>query len=184
MECLKQPRGIFFGYEINAFSNHKNLVYVATLSESQSLMRWQLILEGFGPNVQHIAGVDNIVADTLSRLLSTTRDKYEPCTRKYQCCANELFAIVRVENNEYFPPLNILIVQREQKNELRNINSNLSTYILDRGYGCSMQEFDDVKIICHDSKIYAPQSMRILMLYWYHFYLNHLSGSRLAKKIR
>ena len=45
VECLKQFRGIVFGYEINILSDHKNLVYAATLSESQMVMLWQIILE-------------------------------------------------------------------------------------------------------------------------------------------
>ena len=45
VECLKQFRGIIFGYEINVFSDRKNMVYAATLSEYQRVMRWQLILE-------------------------------------------------------------------------------------------------------------------------------------------
>ena len=32
LECLKKLQGIIFGYEINVFSYHKNLVYSATLS--------------------------------------------------------------------------------------------------------------------------------------------------------
>ena len=32
VECHKQFQGIIFGYEINVLSNHKNLVYAATLS--------------------------------------------------------------------------------------------------------------------------------------------------------
>ena len=47
-----------------------------------------------------------------------------------------------------------------------------------------MQELDDIKRICYDSKIYVPQSLRRCVLYWYHFYLNHPGGSRLSKKIR
>ena len=31
VECLKQFRGIIFGYEINVLSDHKNLVYAANL---------------------------------------------------------------------------------------------------------------------------------------------------------
>ena len=111
VESLKQFRGILFFYEINILSYHNNLVYASTLSEYQRVMCWQLILEGFWPNIWHIAGVDNIGADTLSRFLSTPSDNYEPCTGKDQCCANELFVICRVENNEYFVPLNLLIVQ-------------------------------------------------------------------------
>ena len=40
VEFLKQFRGVLFGYEINVFSDHKNMVYVATLSESQRVMCW------------------------------------------------------------------------------------------------------------------------------------------------
>ena len=68
VECLHKFQGILFGYEIKVFSDHKNMVYAATLSESQRVMRWRLILKEFGTNIQHITGVDNIVADTLSRL--------------------------------------------------------------------------------------------------------------------
>ena len=82
MECLKQFRGIVFGYEINVFSDNKNLVYAATLSESQRVMRWRLFIEEFGTNIQNISGFDNIVADMLSRLLSRPSDKNEPCTTK------------------------------------------------------------------------------------------------------
>ena len=183
MECLKQFRGIIFGYEINVFSDHKNLVYAATLSESQRVMRWRLIFEEFGPNIQHISGVDNIVSDTIIRLPSTPSDKYKTCTRKAQCRANELFSMNRVENHEYCFLLNILIVKREQQKEARNVNYNLSTYISDQVFGYSMQELDDVEIICYDRKIFVPKSMRIHVLDWYHFYLNHPGGSRLATKI-
>ena len=96
VEFLKQFWGIIFGYEINFFLDHKNMFYAETLSESQRVMRWWIILKYFRPNIQHISGVDNIVSGTLSRLPSTTRDKYQSCTRKYQCRANELFVIGRV----------------------------------------------------------------------------------------
>ena len=38
VKCLKLFRGINFVYEINVFSNHKNLVNATILSESQWLM--------------------------------------------------------------------------------------------------------------------------------------------------
>ena len=72
--------------------------------------------------MQHIAGVNNIVAETLSKMPSTQSDKYYPYTRKAQCRANELFKIGKVENNEDCFLLNLLIVQRQQQKEPRNIN--------------------------------------------------------------
>ena len=96
VEYLKRFREILFDYEINVLSDHKNLVYATTLSESQRIMCWRIIIKEFGPNIQHIAGDDNIVSDTLSRLTSMPSDKYKPYTIKSQCHANELFAIGRV----------------------------------------------------------------------------------------
>ena len=63
-------------------------------SESQRVMRWRLLLEEFGPNIIHIAGVDNIVADTLSRLRSNNVE--EDKTESNDAKVKELFANRRV----------------------------------------------------------------------------------------
>ena len=99
MECLKPFRGIIFGYEINIFSYNNNLLCAATLSEYQRVMHWRLIIEESGPIIQHIAGVDNIVAYTLSRITYTPIDRYNTSTSKSQCCVIDFFTIVRLENN-------------------------------------------------------------------------------------
>ena len=75
-------------------------------------MRWRLIIEEFGTNIQHIAGIDNIWSDMISRLLSTSVNKYESSTSMSQCCASKLLEIGKGENNEdYFLP-NIMNVQQ------------------------------------------------------------------------
>ena len=102
VECLKKSLGILLGYEINVFLDHKNLVYAATLSEYQRAMNWQLILEEFGPTIKHRDGVDNIVADTLSRFPSMPSKKYKSFTRKAQFHANDLFEFGSIEDNKYF----------------------------------------------------------------------------------
>ena len=107
------------------------MVYAATLSEYQRLMQWYLIIQEFGPNIQYIAVVDNIVSNTLSIFLSIYVEKYEPITKRDQCRVNELFAISMAENNKYCFPLNLLNAQIEQPKELRKVNSKLSTYISD-----------------------------------------------------
>ena len=48
VECVKEFRNILFGYPIRVYSDHKNLVHAATMSQSQRVMRWRLILEEFG----------------------------------------------------------------------------------------------------------------------------------------
>ena len=170
--------------KINAFSNNKNLIYAATLRESQRLMCWRLIIKEFGPNIQHIVVVDIIVADTLRIFSYNPSYKCKLCTRKAQCCTDNLFTIGRIENNEDYFPLNLLILQGEQEKIPRNIDSKLSTYISDRGSGYSMEYIDDVEIICYDRKVYVPQSLHIHGIDWYNFYLNQPGGSRLLKTIQ
>ena len=62
----------------------------------------------------------------ISRLSSTSVFKYELNQSKAQFRANELFTIVRAENNEDCFLLNLLNVQREQQKYFRKINSKLS----------------------------------------------------------
>ena len=59
------------------------MVYAATLSESQRVMRLQIIIKEFEPNIQQLAGVDNIVADTIIRLPYISVNKCETTTMKY-----------------------------------------------------------------------------------------------------
>ena len=92
-------------------------------------MRYQLVIKEFVPNIQHIYGVDNIVADMLRRLPYTPVKKYEPGTKKALCHANNLFTTSRLEKNEDCVPLKFLNVQREEQKYLRKNNYKLITYI-------------------------------------------------------
>ena len=165
-------------------SYHRSIVYFSTMSESQMMMWWQLIPEDFGPNIQNISVIENIVADTQSILPSKSANKYEHITSKSQCHAKDLFAIDIEENNYYYFLLTVLNVQREQQKELRNLNYKLSAYILYWGSGYSNQALNNVDIICYGRKIYTPQNLRRCVIDWYHLYLNCPCGSRLAKNPR
>ena len=66
VETLKEFRNILFGQNIVVFTDHKNLT--CKNFNTERVMRWRLILEEFGPDLQYIKGNDNVVADALSRL--------------------------------------------------------------------------------------------------------------------
>ena len=102
-------------------------------------MRWGLIIEDFGSNIQHIYVFDNIVDNTLSKFPSKPVYKYEPSTVKAQCLVNKSFTLGRYKNNEYCFRITLLNVQREQQKETRNRDSILSAYLPYRGYGYAKQ---------------------------------------------
>ena len=143
MECLKQFRNILFGYEIHVFSDHKNLVYEATLSESQRVMRWRLLLKEFGPHIHHISGIDNIVADTLSRLKCTNIEHNEneiPTETKLQ----ELYTNTQIQSIQADFLLVKELIHVEQQRELNKRNLYIKSLIKDKNSGYYFEKIDDV----------------------------------------
>ena len=59
VETLKEYRNILLGYQIRVHTDHKNLVYKNFNTEH--IMRWQLLLEEFGPELNYIKGKHNIL---------------------------------------------------------------------------------------------------------------------------
>ena len=184
VECVKEFRNILFGYPIRVFSDHKNLVHAATLSQSQRVMRWRLILEEFGPDIKHIKGEDNVVADAISRLPTANEDLNEPSTDVHgpsskMLAEGELFVL---DDDEAFP-LNLSLVQRTQQQELKSKNNKLQNLINDKKSGYNVMTLDGVELVAYQDKIYVPVSLRQRTMNWYHYYLNHPGGERLYKTL-
>ena len=66
VETLKEFRNILLGQQITVYTDHLNLTHKNFNVER--VMRWRLILEEFGLDLQYTKGETNIVADALSRL--------------------------------------------------------------------------------------------------------------------
>ncbi|MFM8622678.1 MAG: pol polyprotein, partial [Holophagaceae bacterium] len=65
VETLKEFRNILLGQTIVVYTDHKNLIYNDL--QTDRVLRWRLLLEEFGVDIQYIKGVTNVVADVLSR---------------------------------------------------------------------------------------------------------------------
>ena len=66
LEGLKAFSGVIRGQDSTVHTDQLNLLY--NKLPSQQITRWRLLLEGYNPKVVHISGVDNDIADALSRL--------------------------------------------------------------------------------------------------------------------
>ena len=179
VECLKEFRNILFGYPIKVFSDHKNLVHAATISQSQRVMRWRLILEEFGPDIKHISGEMNVVADAISRLPTTITDQNEPSTEALDLSEKENFIL----EDEVFP-LELSLVQRTQNVELNKRKSKLKQLVNDTASKYHIMELDGHQLVGYEGKIYVPKTLRQHTMSWYHHFLNHPGGERLYKTLR
>lgn len=178
VECLKEFRSILQGYPITVYSDHKNLVYAATLSESQRVMRWRMILEEFNPTIKHIPGEENVVADSLSRLARSDDSSIESDMQ----ASKELLTINRGYGEGTFP-LERSTLQKEQIKELNKRNSKLKTMLEDASRGFYRTTIDEVELIMYQDRIYIPHALRDRVLQWFHHYLNHPGGDRLGNTI-
>ena len=71
METLKEFKGKLWGQKIKVYTDHKNLIQDALGLISDRVYQWRLLLEEYGPNIVHIKGIHNTVADTISSLDSS-----------------------------------------------------------------------------------------------------------------
>ena len=56
---------------ITVYTDHNPLVFIDRMRTSnQRIMRWSLILQPYSLKIVHIKGIDNVIADALSRVWS------------------------------------------------------------------------------------------------------------------
>jgi hypothetical protein len=68
VETLKEFKGMLWGQQITVYTDHKNLMQDALGLTSDRVYRWRLLLEEYEPTIVYIKGINNTVADAISRL--------------------------------------------------------------------------------------------------------------------
>ena len=68
VETLKEFKSMLWGQTLKVFTDHKNLIQDALGLTPDHVYQWRLLLEEFGPEIVHIKGIKNAVANAISRL--------------------------------------------------------------------------------------------------------------------
>jgi hypothetical protein len=185
IECLKTFHNLLFGQRLLViWTDHKNLVTEATISQSQRVQHWRLILEEYGPDISYIKGEENCAADALSRLPTTDTDQECLCTY----AENGLFELFNSEKGEAEPmfgfPLNLVEVQGLQNVELNKPDKVLQKLLQDTNSQWYWVTLDGVKkLVMYQNRIYVPPTLQKKTLDWYHHFLCHPGGQRLVNTI-
>ena len=137
-------------------------------------MRWRLVLEEFGPELHYIKGVNNVVADALSRLdMDNNREIFN---------LTEAAGYDDDDLPEGSFPIKYAHIKKDQKQD-QYLQNKLATNpdfteIIFRGGE------KEHKLICQNNKIILPQSLQEKTIHWYHNVLCHPGGDRTEESIR
>ena len=194
VETVKEFRTLLWGQELIVHTDHKNIIY-GNLSNDR-ITRWRLLLEEYSPTFVHVRGVDNVVADALSRLDKdiTPRDGDMDSQGAYMA-----FAMSTLNKNEsvYIPdardPLDMAECYAKKRDK------DLEQFPMHPDYIAKYQQNDTqmrklkdleeinlegIKLMAKDKKIYIPKILRSRIVAWYHLYLRHPGATRLEKTLR
>ena len=75
--AFKQLDYLLRGYKFTLRTDHKNLTYIND-TMTEMVIRWKIAVQEYDFDVEHIPGVDNVIADGLSRLISSEGNEQEP----------------------------------------------------------------------------------------------------------
>jgi len=70
--CMRKYEYLLRDVKFTLKTDHANLLYL-NVPPSNKVLRWKLAIQEYDIDVEHIAGVKNIVADSFSRLLDATK---------------------------------------------------------------------------------------------------------------
>ena len=89
-----------------------NLLY--SKLASNRLVRWRMMLEEFGPKIEHIKGTTNVVADALSRLEIDHKDSDEIETDDDRPQLSYM-TVCEAKSEEF--PINPQLIKKEQNKD-------------------------------------------------------------------
>ena len=125
-------------------------------------MRWRLILEEFGPELNYIKGEHNVVADALSRLELTEED-FSP-----DCFAYD-------SQMSSYPLQYSAIMQAQQGDNKLQRELNKGTY---KKMTFEHSDHSYELIVNQDDKIVLPENLQGPAVKWYHEYMMHTGETR------
>jgi hypothetical protein len=201
VETLKEFRNILLGQKLIIHTDHMNILY-GKLSNDR-ITRWRLLLEEYGPEYVHIKGIDNVVADALSRMNADSSDVNNQMNEEHYAC---MFTYAMVEwpqegdyespdardvtemavsyaseqdkINEKFPMSPLLIAKEQKKDNklMKSLEQGTKVY--------RTKKLEGKELITYNDKIVVPEILRDRIISWYHHYLCHPGQLRMEATLR
>ena len=196
---------MLFGQKLKIYTDHKNLTRDALGSTSDRVYRWRLLLEEYGPEILYIKGIDNTVADAISRL------DYNPELNRH---ADDEKMSEETKWNNFLTLFNHYKTDSDENNNYKHNYSQVfaNNQSDDKIYPLTVAEIADAQrsdpkwkiffkeddpkgkirsviidetevLVYTQSRLVIPQVLRTRAVQWYHHYLQHPGISRLEETL-
>ena len=178
VEVLKEFRNILLGQQIIVHTDHENLTYKQ--QNSDRVMRWRLYIEEYSPDLRHLPGKTNVVADALSRLEILA----EPMEEAFftEELRSELYCYNTDTLDKADYPLDYSQISQAQLSDnhllqmKRKENSPYESHMF-------MFAGQQIPILCYKGKMVIPSTLQKRIIDWYHSYLGHPGINRTEESI-
>ena len=177
VETIRSFDNILRGQRIVVHTDHLNLLYRKLASNR--LIRWRMILEEYGPEVVHVKGESNVVADALSRLDMEAKPEDELPDEEEDQKLQYAYVKTKDMDLEQFPMSPRLLQQQQQKD--KKLQSEVKADVKKDKY--SHEYVEGYELIHSEGKICVPVALQARILAWYHEYLAHPGQTRMEQTI-
>jgi hypothetical protein len=196
IETLKEFHNILLGQKLVVHTDHLNILY--DKMPSPRVVRWRLLLEEYGAKFVHVAGIDNVVADTLSRHPTNdpddTNDVTIPSGKKLSYFMARINTPEEDDDTVYtyadlvtpedlldagvcaISPKVLAQFQQMDTELLRKARRSESNY--------HKIELENEELIAHKGKVMVPEALQDRLIEQYHNLLNHPGMNRMEATIR
>jgi hypothetical protein len=211
VDTLKEFTGMLWGQDIKVYTDHKNLTRDALGLTSDRVYRWRLLLKEYAPEIIHIKGIHNTVADAILQL------EYDPklnITNEYthamlgvepeelsaqqgklfahHCCS---FIKSSTPTEAYCFHMNEVFVNCSEEDEIYPLRTEeiASAQWADASLkhlfkcnavidqGLEIKLIENMTCVCKDGRLVIPKLLQVCAVKWYHHYLQHPGHTRLKE---
>ena len=194
VETLKEFKGMLWGQKLKVFTDHKNLIQEALGLTSDRVYRWRLLLEEYGPEIVHIKGIHNTVADAISRLdFGPVQDEKANWMTFTKCwCHYTMHAPTEESAITHQHHINMVFANRSEEDVIYPLTvkeiaqaqeDDLVLKKLSKTDKYSTQLVEDTQVWCKDGKMVIPKVLQRRAVSWYHHYLQHPGHTRLEETL-
>ena len=186
---------MLWGQRIMVYTDHKNLIQEALGLTSDQVYRQRLLLEEYGPNIVHIKGIHNIVANAISCLdygpVSNDKDNWMTFTKCW--CHNTIHSTYALITSNIQTSMNLVFANSKEEEviypfmvkeiaQAQQDDPNLQALAAKDKY--TMKLIENTKVLCKDDKLVIPAALHHRAVSWYHHYLQHPGNTRLEETLR